>query len=390
MTGVKVRALLLGVLVGSGLLLCACTVGAPDPTRTMGTTSHLDLTWQKVDLPAGLTPVTLTTDDTRVFIGAFSTARPHPRILVGTDPATLRDVPLTPHSPYAFEGRWFQIIARDGRIDAIAGARGGAHGNYRWTTWSGTSTGVAEQDQPFGVFGSYGAGDLAGMAYAGGSPVILGAWQSDLTGLDISTWTRTGTRWARQASTGTALGSTADELVAAHAITSGGDGLVLSGSVTTLEPGSVTVVPAAWTSPDADGPWTRVVLSYALPGKSSTLAEAHAATCTPHQCIISGAAGGHFTFWEVGGRTVTNPPGIPDIAVTENATVLAPLTIDGKDLFVVPSNDGTTLLQRSGESWSLGEGPTGTPASAILHGGEVWVVTTDAQGTGTLWRSRVA
>lgn len=393
MTSVKVPSLLLGVLVGSGLLVGACSSDTADPTRTTGTTgttSHLDLSWQRVELPAGLSAVTLTADDASVLVGAFSTGRPHARLLVGSGPSSLRDVPLTPRSPYAFEGRWFQIIARDGHIDAIAGARGGAHGNYRWTTWSGTTTGVAEQEQPFGVFGSYGAGDLAGMGYAGGSPVILGAWQSDRTGLDIATWTRTGARWARQPSTDTPLGSTAQELVSAAAITSGGDGLVLSGSLTQLEPGSVTVGAAVWTSPDADGPWTRVDLPLAGPAKASGLTEADAATCTPHQCLVAGSVGGRFTMWEVSGNTTTNPSGIPDIEVTENATSLAPLTADGKDLFVVPSNDGTTLLRRDGESWSAGDGPTGAPISAVLHGDEVWVVTTDSQGTGTLWRSRVA
>lgn len=381
---------MLGVLVGSGLLVGACSTDSPEPTRTTGPTSHLGLSWQRVALPPGLSAVTLASDDSTVLVGAFSSERPHPRILVGTSPTTLRDVPLTPRSPYAFEGRWSQIVARDGHIDAIAGARGGAHGNYRWTTWSGTTTGVAEQEQPFGVFGSYGAGDLAGMAYAGTSPVILGAWQSDRTGLDIATWNRTGPRWARQTSTGTPLGSTPSELVGATAITSGGDGLVLSGSLTRLEPGSVTVSPAVWTSPDADGPWTRVDLPHAVPSQGSTLAEAHAATCTPHQCLVAGTVGGRFSLWEVGGTTTTNAPGIPDIEVTENASVLPPVSVDGKDDFVVPSGKGSKVLQRSGEDWSVGDGPDGTPVSAIAHGDEVWVVTTDAQGMGTLWRSRVA
>ncbi len=334
--------------------------------------------------------MTLATDDSNVLIGAFSTQRPSPRILVGTGPTSLREVPLTPRSPYAFQARWFQIATHGDRIDAVGGAQGGAHGNYRWSTWTGNSERVTEQEQGFLVFGGYGSGDLTGVGYAGDSPVILGAWQSGQTGLDIATWVRTDDRWTRLPSTGTPLASTPSELVAANTITSGGDGLVLSGSVTHLDPGSVTVEPALWTSPDADGPWTRVGLPYEIPAKGSTLAEAHAATCSPHQCLISGAVGGRFTFWEVRGRTTTNTPGIPDIEVTENASVLAPISLEGKDLFVVPSKDGTTLLQRSGEKWSVTNGPQGTPISAVLLGDEIWVVTTDPQGTGTLWRSRVA
>lgn len=372
--------------MASGLLVSACSTDAPVPTRTTG---HLSTSWQRVPLSSGLSPVTLATDGATVLIGAYSTQRPHPHLLSGTTATTLSEVPLTPRSPYAFEGRWFQIISRNGRIEAIAGARGGAHGNYRWTTWSGASTGVAEQEQPFGVFGSYGAGDLAGMAYAAGSPVILGAWQSDQTGLDIATWTRTGERWARQPSTGTPLGSSAQLLASANAITSAGDGLTLSGSVTRLEHGSVTVDPAVWTSPDANGPWTRVDLPHAEPTGKSTVTEAHAATCTPQQCLISGATGGRFTFWELNGTTTTQAPGIPDIQVTENAKALAPVTFAERDGFVVPSGSGSVVLQRSGKDWSTGDGPTGTPVSAVPHGDEIWVVTTDAEGTGTLWRSRV-
>lgn len=380
------RSLVLAAVVASGLLVSACTTDAPDPTRTTG---HLSTSWQRVPLPNGLTPVTLATDGATMLVGAHSTGRPHPRILSGTSTNSLRELPLTPHSPYAFEGRWFQIIARDGHIDAIAGARGGAHGNYRWTTWTGSKAGVAEQEQPFGVFGSYGAGDLAGMAYAGGSPVILGAWQSQRTGLDIATWTRTGARWARQPSTGTPLGSTAEELEGATAITAGGDGVVLSGSVTHLEHGSVRVTPAVWTSPDADGPWTRVDLPLVASAPGSIIAEAHAATCTPHQCLISGVTRGRFTFWEVGGNTASQPPGIPDLEVTPNASVLAPISLDGRDLFVVPSGDGTTVLQRNGEKWSVGAGPDGTPVSAAVHGDELWVVTTDGQDTGSLSRAPI-
>ncbi|MFC7488879.1 hypothetical protein ACOCJ7_06680 [Knoellia sp. CPCC 206453] len=384
----KVPSVLVGLAVGSSLALGACTSDAPDTTARSPSAAPMD--WQRVPLPTGLSAVTLAATDETVLVGAYGPARPRPHLLSGTGSGPWQDVPLTPRSPYAFEARWFQIIARDGHIDAIAGARGGAHGNYRWTTWTGTTTGVAEQEQPFGVFGSYGAGDLAGMAYAGGSPVILGAWQSERTGLDIATWTRTGARWARQPSTGTPLGSTPDELAGATAITSGGDGLVLSGSLTRLEPGSVTVEPAVWTSPDADGPWTREDLPHATPEKGSALAEAHAATCTPHQCLVTGTVGGRLFLWEVGGNTTRNPSGIPDIEVTQNASVLAPISLEGKDVFVVPSRGGSVVLQRSGETWSVGDGPRGAPVSAVLLGDEVWVVTTDAHGTGTLWRARVA
>lgn len=390
MTSVSVRSLLPGVVLTSSLLVAACTTsGGPEPTPTPG---QLTTSWQRIALPSDFTPVTIASDGPTIVIGAHTTARPHPGLVTGTDAGSLREVAITPHSPYAFEGRWFQVVSREGSIDAIAGARGGAHGNYRWTTWSGSPTAVTEQDQPFGVFGSYGAGDLSGMAYAAGSPVILGAWASESTGQDIATWTRTGTRWARVPSTGTPLASTPSELVGATAITSRRDGVLLSGSVTHLEDGTVTVTPAVWISPGPAGPWTRVDLSQTTPEGGSPLAEAQSATCTAQKCVVAGVVGERFAMWEVGETTTTEPPGIPTIRVTANASVLAPLSIGGKDVFVVPSHDGSTIARRSGGTWSLGEGPRGAPAAAVVAGAgaELWLVTTDPQGTGTLWRSRVA
>lgn len=377
------------MLVAGSVCVVAAALGActSEPTTTPGPMPLSPApTWQRATLPEGLTPVTVTTDGDTLLVGAFATERPHARLLA-LSASGIRDVPLTPRSPYAFEAHWFEITARDGTVDAIAGARGGAHGNYRWSTWSGTPASVEEQEQPFGVFGSYGAGDLAGIAYAGRSPVILGAWQSEATGLDIATWTRTGNRWSRQPSTGTPLASTAEELVDARAITSLGDGLLLSGSVTQLRSGEVKVVPAVWTSPGATGPWTRRDLSRA--GTKGT-SVAQSATCTGDHCALAGVTDGHLDLWEVTPDSASQPPGIPKISVPDNALVPAPMGPPGHELVVAPTSDGSTVVRRDGDDWAVGDGPAGPPVAAAEHDGEVWVVTTAADGSGTLWHARVA
>jgi hypothetical protein len=340
-----------------------------------------------VALPDAVFPVTLASDGTSVVVGARAPDRPNPHLFVGSDPSDLRRVDLTPRSPYAFEASWFQVITHEGRIDAVGGARGGAHGNYRWTTWSGDAEAVAEQEQPFGVFGSYGAGDLAGLAYAGTSPVILGAWQSERTGLDIAVWTRSGERWARRPSAGTPLASTPDTLVAARAITSRGDGLVLSGSVTRLSPGSVRVDAAVWAAPGGTGPWTRVDLPRT---SDDELTEAHAATCTPRRCLVAGSEGGRLALWEVVDGSASRLDGIPEVRLPENVPVPAPVRAGNDDVVVVPTDSRSTVLRRADGAWSSVDGPGGTPVSAVVHGDELWVVTNDARGTGTLSVSRVA
>ncbi|WP_404382483.1 hypothetical protein LL946_16225 [Knoellia locipacati] len=382
----SVRAVLVGVVVGATVLTAGCTAGSDATSRTP-TPATASLDWARVDLPEGLAPVTLATSEGSVVVGAIGPSRPRPRLLVGPDAQSLREVPLTPASPYAFEARWFQVAMHGDRIDAVAGARGGAHGNYRWSTWSGDASGVAEQEQPFGVFGSYGAGDLAGIAYAGGAPVVLGAWQSEQTGMDIATWTRKGDRWSRVPSTGTPLGSTPRELVDARTVTSRGDGLLLVGSVTHLEPGSVEVMPAAWTSDGPDGPWTRVDLPRM--GDTGT-SEVDGARCDGDRCVLAGVTDGHLSVWEVRPDSQSQLAGIPALELPENATIPSPVTVGDDDVVVAPDGSGSAVLRLSGTSWTTAPGPQGAPTWVVAHGGELWVVTTDARGSTTLWRSRVA
>ena len=123
MTHVSVRAGLVGVAVGSAVLLGACTQ-APSQADRSTAPAVVHLTWQRVALPHSLSPVTLATTGDLVLVGAFAAERPRPHLLAGPDATALREVPLTPRSPYAFEAHWFGIATRGDRIDAIAGARG--------------------------------------------------------------------------------------------------------------------------------------------------------------------------------------------------------------------------------------------------------------------------
>ena len=363
------------------------------------------LAWREVPLPAGLAPVTLASSGPTLLVGARAGQRPVPRLLAGPTTTDLHEVPLTPRSPYAFEATWLSIATKGDRVEAVGGARGGAHGNYRWSTWTGTTSGtssttggtghLAEQEQPFGVFGSWGAGDLVGVAFAGDSPVILGAWQSEQTGLDIATWLGTGDRWARQRSTGTALGSTPTELLSAGAIASAGDrdgdgdddGLVLSGSVTRLGPGSVRVDPAVWTAAGPSGPWRRLDLP--RPAGSATT-EAHAAACRPGRCLVAGASGGRLVLWWVSGTEAQVGKGVPEVTLADDARALAPVHLATRPVVVVPGRQRTLVMQSTGDGsqgWDVQDGPLGTPVAVVAHDGHLLVVTRDATGATHLWQS---
>lgn len=356
--------------------LVGCSATADPPSTATSPLTDRPLAWTAQPLPAGVAPVTVTAFDDGLLVSGYAVARPHPRLFVLRD-GTAQEVRVAPSSPYAFEARWLSVAVHGERIVAVGGARGGAHGNYRWTVWDGTRAGLVEQPQPFGVFGGWGAGDLTGIAFAGELPVVSGAWASDSTGNDVALWRQTGRRWARQPSTTTALASTPSMLMGARHLTSTGPGLALSGSVTDLAEGRVASVAALWTSPDADGPWTLVRLPV-----TSTLADAHGARCDVRRCLVVGQDGGVLAGWEVVDGRATRVE-VPPITVPEDVTLMAPVRL-GADVLVVPGR----VLVRSPTGWDPRPGPSGVPTSVTAAGGVLHVVTTDSSGMTHVWSAR--
>lgn len=96
------------------------------------------MSWQRVDLPGDLTPVTLTQMGDKLLVGARNeSAHLAPRLLV-LDHEHWSQVRLRPDSYYAYCARWRSVVTDGHRIFAFGDAPGGAHSNPRWTTWAGT------------------------------------------------------------------------------------------------------------------------------------------------------------------------------------------------------------------------------------------------------------
>ena len=349
----------------------APTGGAPSPQGA------LPAGWRQVALPDASQPVTLAATDRVLLVGSYAAGRPNPHLWVldGPSVAGARQVRLTPVSPYAFEARWLAVAVDGDRVLAVGGARGGAHSNVRWTVWSGTTGAVTEQPQPFEVFGGWGAGDLSGAAFVAGVPLVSGGWQSDRVGNDVSLWRVSGSRWNRQSSTGTPLGSTAAALNGARSLSASGSGAVLAGSVTDLGAGSVRSVPAVWTASSADGPWTLVRLP-----ATSPLAEAHAARCVAGGCLVVGQDAGRLAVWRVEGRSATRVQ-VPAVALGEHDQLPAPVAVGDAEVIVAPG----ALLALRGDAWSRQPAPPGQPVAAGVVAGTLFVVTTDASGRGRLY-----
>ena len=166
--------------------------------------------------------VTVASSGGRPLLGAVRDGKP----ILLVDGA---EVPLTSSGGYAEGSRW-QSLAVDGvRVAAVSGERGGAHGNVRWTVWTGTTAGVKDEPQPFETFGGWGMGQLVAVTYVSGRPLVIGSWQSDTAGFDIAVWRREDPASWQRAAMDPVMSSTRSALVQPAAATGFGDRLIIVG-----------------------------------------------------------------------------------------------------------------------------------------------------------------
>lgn len=383
------------------LILAACS-SIPEPPLT-GTDDrdpgNRQLHWLPVELPQGAEPVTLSPSGSRLLVGAqVSSGRVRPR-LFSIDPETstseapttdaaplMTGIALTPQSPYAFLASWQSISGASegdgGPIIAVGGARGGAHYNTRWTTWSGTPAGLTERPQTFGTFGGAGAGEVASAVVTSRGAALVGSWQSDDTGLDAAVWLPAGDRWVRQSSAGTALASTAQLLVGPRSATSDGPRIVVAGSATHLSPGSVRQSAAIWHSRELNEGWARLDLP-----ESGTQSEAVSVSCAEQDCLLAGYVDQEYALWSTASLTATRLSGLPKIPVDLRANLPAPLLRGELFIGLVSSGPKSMVLTGDRQTWTLAEGPVGEALSSALAGHWLYVVAKPPNGPAVLWRT---
>jgi hypothetical protein len=335
-----------------------------------------------VILPLDVEPLTLTAAGTQLLVGGrAANGRVKPRLLRIAPNGSMGEVRLTPHSPYAFEARW-QSIASDGnRIIAVGGAPGGAHSNTRWTTWVGTTAGVAEFPQPFDTFGGWDAGDVIGPVLTRSGPAIAGSWAGAKSGLDAAVWLPVGERWVRRPSAGSALESTTQLLVGPRSATSAGAGMMLPGSAVHLTGGTVRQSAALWRSERVSGGWARVDLP-----DSGTTSEAVSARCTEQNCVLAGYVDDVLALWQVSQSAATRVPDLPRVALNPRSPIPAPLAAGRRLMEVVSAGPDVVVLDGVDRHWTLSRGPVGSATSSALAGGWVYVIAKPAAGRAGLWR----
>ncbi|CAI9412655.1 hypothetical protein [Nocardioides sp. T2.26MG-1] len=377
-----------GVVVLLAAVTAACTsTGSPEPPPRVA--------WSAVRLPAGFAPSLLApgpagqgdpgeTGDT-VLVAEDGSSRHPPRLLELDGDATAA-VPVVAASFYGRRTVWGGIATAGRRVYAFGGRSGGAHGNVRWTAWSGTlgpSGRLAEDVQDFETFGGPAAGGLAQIvAPAAGPPLLVGSRVSDTgAGLDIAVWAFDDGRWVRRPSAGTPLAADDEQQPSASAITRRGDGLLIAGSITSFGDG-VHTRPAIWSSPGSGGPWTRTV----LPAPDDEVAEAEAAACDPDgRCLVAGYAGERLAAWTVSAAGAVAAIDLPDVPAGPAAVEIGAYARAGLAAVTVADPDGgSQVLVDSGSGWRELEVPSGTVTGFAVTERALWLVTAAPAGA-RLW-----
>ena len=364
-------ALVLAALVLLIAVGCAQVPAEPEPLRFVA-----------VDLPAGARPQVLAVAGDDLLIGVRRDDQPG--ILRRTEDGIVTEIPTEPASPYGRTAAWYSLATDGEHVLGVGGDRGGAHGNVRWSVWSGGLAAVTEQAQAFSTFGGWGAGDLVGGVLTPAGPALVGSWQSTGAGLDVTLWTATGDTWTRHDPTGTPLASTRSLLGFPTAATTSGPGILVVGWQFAAGPQGHGQQPVVWRSDAGGEGWTRTTLPDA-----GAAGAAAAARCSADTCLVVGRVDGEVALWRSTAGTWTRIPGLPPIAVGDDDPLPAPLTSGQRwDLFVpeagrlkVVTGDGTSTVVRPVE------GPAGSVTSAAQVGGSVYLLAGPDPSALQLWRA---
>lgn len=362
------------------LALSACSPAAeqpvPDPDAPVTLAG-----WKTVRLPDGLIPATVAAFGDEVVVGGFvgSDAERKPALARGSagdddDPAW-QLITLQPSTPYGKVASLVSVAGdeRTPSLTALGAAHGGAHANFRWTIWTGTTTGLVDRQQTFETFGGQEAGSLLAVVRDRVGPLVVGTWQGE-HGLDGVLWRAEGDSWVRQP-TPVAMANTADRQVAPRTATSQPDASVtVDGSVIDLTDG-VRQSAAVWRGSGTQ--WQLSVLSD--PG---TRSEAWSTACaeTGPTCWTVGSRDDALAVWADDVRA--EPPPLPVGDADTGVIARHPDRV----VVVASSNGRGRLLvadqNRTGD-WRSYTAPDGVVRAAALVGTRLFLVS-GADDTGVL------
>jgi hypothetical protein len=365
------------------MLLIVLSVGAGCAGPTVATPAAIRFT--PVALAPGTVPEVLAAAGDQLLIGVHRDGQAtQPGLLRRAPDGAVAEIPVQAATGYGRTASWYSLVSDGSRVLGIGGDRGGAHGNVRWSIWTGSSVGVAEHTQAFSTFGGWGAGDLIDGVLTPASSAVIGSWQSDDAGLDVAVWTPQGDTWVRHSSTGTPLQSTRASVTFATAATASAQGVLVAGWQFDTGQGGGQV-PVVWQSgPDAAG-WSKTVLPDA-----GSAGIADAVRCTTSGCAVAGRVDGVLALWRLVDRKWSRVAGLPPVPVGDSERLAAPLDPEGLPTQIL-SDHGKVEIITVGESTSVrvADGPTGTVLAAAEVGPTVYVIAGDPSAP-ELWQTDAA
>jgi hypothetical protein len=378
------RLAVLGIAALLMIIFASCSnPSAPAPTETVR-----ELSWSRIALPESVGASSLASMADELLVGGRASAGgDHPVLFVVDSSGSPRPVPLQPNSPYAKVADLVSVAAGSEKVVAVGAAHGGAHANFRWTVWSGSTKQLDDYPQTFETFGGQSAGGLLDIVYTSEGPAIAGTWAAPAGGLDAAVWLPRGSRWIRQNSTGTALANTPQVQVAPRSASAASSGMIILGSVITFGDGAEQRA-AVWTWPTRQSPWTLTQLP-----EAGTHSEALSSRCT-QTCWVSGHADAHLALWSV-------EPGHADGTASRDSTLPSfeidtdgpgPRTIlSGDQPGVIFSYNGNTrLLVHDGQNgWQAFAAPAGSVLDAINVADRLYAIIKINDGVG-LWATDLA
>jgi hypothetical protein len=375
------------------LLVVALMMAAVGSCGVGGVNEPVAVPFTAVDLPAGARPVTLSQAGDALLIGVRRDGQPVvPGLLRRGPDGVVTDIAVHAVTPYGLLATWHSIASDGQRILAIGGERGGAHGNVRWSVWTGSTEGTAgitEQRQGFSTFGGYGAGELIDAVLTPVGGALIGSWESAQVGYDIAVWTANGADgevWTRQSSAGTALESDHHVLGFPMAATMLGRGILIAGWQLPLGAGGHQQ-PVVWRSTFGNTGWTKSP----LPDVGQTGA-ALAVRCWNTACGVAGRLDGKLTVWRLADDTWVRLAGAPPITLGDRDRLAAPIEVDGRLLQVVSDGGQVTIARADGDRWTIraAAGPTGTVTAVTRVGDVIYLLAGPNENTQILWRTDIA
>lgn len=361
------RQRLLALLAGLSLAPAGCTPTEPSPR------------WTRLDsLPTTFTAETLATGAGRMIVAGRSSDPDRPTMLI-TEAGAVREVRLTPESPYGRTAGLSSVAIKDGQVYALGGDRGGAHANVRWSIWSGTLDAVAEREQSFRSFGGQDAGSLRSIVIGPDGPMIIGNWGSP-HGLTITVWTVREGRWTRHDSAGTALASTTAELLSERAAAVTRDRVIIAGTALGLTRG-LKPRPAVWTQAAGTSTWHRTDLP--LDGTAGSALDLDCAD----ECLVAGVVEGHVAAWSGDGADwrALEPT---DLAADDNAVTLKVFRVDAGRRIAVGAGGTVTIMDpATGRTVSA---PDGKLIDAAGLGPTASILIEDHDGARSLWQTHLS